>query len=192
MDFGYNLKQTLFLNNDQALDTICHFINISRNQVSMPNLDPVELKKKAQFSLDGKSVKFYSSNNEHIIIKRNDDGAISGIFCNNVNGISHCNEKYKNLFELVKHYHCDEDNKIIDEIAKQSKAFKPLKEIAPPSDLVHDFVIQEISNIISTRGVANANDVLNDKNPELKEDFNFTSTARSNPTNPLFSEVISD
>ncbi len=177
MDFGYNLKQTLFLNNDQVLDTICHFINISRNQVSMPNLDPTELKKNAQFSLDGKSVKYSLANNEHIIIKRNDDGAISGIFCNNVNGIHHCNERYKNLFELVKHYHFVEDNEAINEIAKQSKAFTPKKEIAPPSGLVFDFVFQKFTDIVSTRGLKDANDLFLGKKPELLKEVDTLTKA---------------
>ncbi|WP_157779709.1 hypothetical protein [Helicobacter pylori] len=142
----------------------------------MALLDPVGLKKKTQFSLDGKSVKFSSANKENIIIKRNDDGAISGIECNNVNGISYYNERYKNLFELMKHYYFNEDNEIINKIAERSKAFKPLKEIAPPSDLVHDFVIQEITNIISTRGAADVNDVIF-KKPELKKDFEIIAKA---------------
>nr|WP_011117045.1 hypothetical protein [Helicobacter pylori]AAM22664.1 unknown [Helicobacter pylori] len=169
MDFEYNKNQALYVNNDQALDTICHFINLSRKQVSMALLDPVELKKKSQFSLDGKSVKYSSTNKEHIIIERNDDGAISGIECNNINGILYCNEQYKNLFELVKRYHCGKDNEIINKIAQQSKAFTPMKEIIPPSDLVHDFVIQELIDIISTRGVKNPNDLF--KNFELKKEF---------------------
>ncbi len=177
MDFGYNLKQTLFLNNDQVLDTICHFINLSRNQVSMPNLDPVELKKNAQFSLDGKSAKYSLANNEHIIIKRNDDGAISGIFCNNVNGISHCNERYKNLFELVKHYHFVEDNEVINEIAKQSKAFTPKREIAPPSDLVFDFVFQKFTDIVSTRGVKDPDDLFLEEKPELLKEVDALTKA---------------
>ncbi|EMH44824.1 hypothetical protein HMPREF1430_00239 [Helicobacter pylori GAM96Ai] len=177
MDFEYNKKQTLYINNDQALDTICYFMNASRKQVSMPHLDPVELKKKSRFSLDGKSVKYSSTNKEHIVIKRNDDGAISGIECNNVNGIFHCNERYRNLFELAKRYHYDNDNEIINKIAQQSKAFTPMKEIAPPSDLVHDFVVQELINIISTRGVKDPNDLFSEKNPELKKEFDTLAKA---------------
>ncbi len=99
MDFEYNKKQTLYLDNEEALDTICHFINLSRKQVSMALLDPVGLKKKTQFSLDGKSVKFSSANKENIIIKRNDDGAISGIEYNNVNDIDKMFKQTKDNYE---------------------------------------------------------------------------------------------